>query len=157
MGLLRAAVAARTCRGRVQRWCSIRVALLAPLAILGRAAAALQVSRCVDQADVREGLGEVPEMTPRGGVVLFREESDVVAKGQQPLENLLGLVVLSLKREDVRQPERAEQKYAFTGRQAVNRRIRHVAPDEASRLELLPDQVDRSDHARIVRFDEPER
>ena len=46
-----------------------------------------------DEREVRERLREVPELTPRDGVVLLGEQADVVAEVEQPLEQLARLVV----------------------------------------------------------------
>ena len=48
-------------------------------ALLGWPAAASEVVGGVDQGDVREGLREVADQASRTHVVLFRQQSDVVA------------------------------------------------------------------------------
>src|SRR5687768_2184315 len=114
----------------------------------GTAAAPMEVSRCVDQSDVREGLRKVSQLAPCGRVVLFRQQPDIIAERQQPLEDFFCLFVLSLKGENVGQPEGAKQKDSLAVRQTIDSRIRDVPSDEASCFELLANHVDGPDHAR---------
>ena len=72
--------------------------------------------RCADEREVRERLGEVPELPAGHRVVLLGEEPDVVAEIQQPLEELARLVVLALEGEHLGQPERAREKDALARR-----------------------------------------
>src|SRR2546422_1864439 len=48
--------------------------------------------RCVDQPDVAEGLGEVPQQLARGLVDLLGQQAHVVGEGDRALEHLAGPV-----------------------------------------------------------------
>ena len=54
---------------------------------------------------MRERLREVPQLSPGLGVELLGQETDVVPEVEQPLEELAGVVVAALEREDVGEPE----------------------------------------------------
>jgi hypothetical protein len=69
---------------------------------------------------VREGLWEVPELAPRAGVVLLGEEPDVVPERHETVEQGRRVVVPSLEREHLDEPERAREEDALAGRQAVD-------------------------------------
>jgi hypothetical protein len=87
------------------------------LSILGSAGGrAGQGARSVDERHMAEGLREVADQSAGLGVVLLGEESDVVAQGQQPFEDLPGLVVPSLQGVVVGEPEGAGQKGTLAGR-----------------------------------------
>src|SRR5437868_10722608 len=114
---------------------------------------ALEVERAVHERDVCEGLREVAELAAEVGVVLLREQAEVGAEREQPLEELPRLVEPALEREVVDEPERARQEDALAGRQAVDRLrlvVRAVALDEAVADELALDRRHRADHPRVV-------
>src|SRR5437762_12995553 len=69
---------------------SLFTALGGPL--VSRLGGPRKVVRAVDERDVREGLREVSDLPPRVHVVLFREQSHVVADREQPLEQAARLV-----------------------------------------------------------------
>jgi len=61
----------------------------------------------VDQRQVRERLGEVPEQSLARWVVLLGEQADVVRKRDQPLEQRMRLGVAPEQLQAVDEPERA--------------------------------------------------
>jgi len=74
------------------------------LALLRRAVAAREVEGRVDERDVRERLREVAHLPPALRVVLLGEQADVVANGEQALEEPLGVVATAKEREVVAVP-----------------------------------------------------
>src|SRR5215207_947257 len=76
--------------------------------------------RRVDQGEVREGLRHVPEQPARPGVVLLREQADVVPDSEQLLEERRRLVEPSRQGQVLDEPERARQEDALSGREAVD-------------------------------------
>src|SRR4051794_26244114 len=60
-----------------------------------------EVPRGVDQADVGERLGEVPELAVGLAVILLGEQADVVANGQEAVVDLPGRVATPLERQVV--------------------------------------------------------
>ena len=72
--------------------------------------------------------GKFPSMRPGHRVVLLREQAHVVAQGQQPLEDLPGLVEAPDQHEVVDEPERGEQERALPRRQPVDRGRAVVGP-----------------------------
>ena len=72
---------------------------------MGRPAGGGEVVGRVDQAHVGERLGHVADEAGGGGVELLGQETDVVPEVEQPLEELAGVVVAALEREDVGEPE----------------------------------------------------
>src|SRR5438105_9192471 len=79
--------------------------------------------RGVYEREVGEGLGEVPQEAAGLGVVLLREQPDVVSEVEQPLEELARLLQPALEREGVREPEGARQEDALAARQAIDAEI----------------------------------
>ena len=83
--------------------------------------------------------GKLPTSRPAPDVVLLREQAEVVAERQQPLEHLDRLVQLAEQHQVVDEPERAEEERALARRQAVDRGrllVVDVALDEAVLVEL---------------------
>src|SRR5439155_6774841 len=89
-----------------------------------------EVPRRADHRDVRERLREVADEPPVRDVVLLRQEADVVADGEDALEELASLLVVSLQRQAVREPAGARDERTLTTRLAVDARGGVVAPDE---------------------------
>jgi hypothetical protein len=58
---------------------------------------------------MREGLRKVARYFARFGVVLLREESDIIAQAEEPFEQFSRLAVATLEGEIVGKPERAEE------------------------------------------------
>ena len=63
--------------------------------------------------EVGEGLGEVAQQAPVADVVALRQQADVVAHGQHPFEQRLGLRPAAQQDEGVGQPEGAQQEGPF--------------------------------------------
>ena len=68
-----------------------------------------------------ERLREVPDLSLERRMILLGEEADVVADGEQPLEQRARLVVPALQQIVVGEPEGAGEECAFA-RLAVRRR-----------------------------------
>jgi hypothetical protein len=83
-------------------------------------------------------------------VVALGEQSHVVADRQQALELPACLVVPAHHGERVRQPERAQQERAFSGRQAVHLGIGGIPGHEAVAGQFPADRLDRSAHGGSV-------
>src|SRR4029079_9563380 len=104
--------------------------------------------RGLDDADVRERLREVSDEASTLGVVLLRDEADVVAEREQPIVKRDGLVAATLLVEDGCKPDGAGQEAALAGCQTVDARVLlvgAVALDEAAADEVLLDGTHRAD------------
>jgi len=66
-----------------------------------------KVERRAEQGDVRQGLREISGQTFLLRIVLLRQEAQVVARAQQPLEEDLRLLMSSEPQIGVRQPKTA--------------------------------------------------
>ena len=135
--------------------CGGRVVLRAP--IFGRPMRLRQISRRVDQPHVRERLRKIADQATRDRVVFLAHQAEIVAQGQQKLEQHACFVMTALERVVVRQPERTGRKRTFTGRHPVYRRARvigGISQDEAVMEQLALDRAHRSDDPRIVRWEE---
>jgi hypothetical protein len=99
---------------------------------------------------VREGLGEVAELTLLYGVVLLRQQANVIAKSKQALEKLDSLCAATLQEQVVGEPEATRQEGAFTCGQAVDARISVVAAHQPVDSELALDSGNGTSHARVV-------
>ena len=73
----------------------------------------------MDQRNVRERLGKVTEQPLPLGIVLFREQADVVCKRYQPLKQFARLLLPPDQVEVRGEPEAARQKNAFAARKSV--------------------------------------
>src|SRR5437868_1119624 len=82
-------------------------------------AGAPEIECRVDERDVRERLGKVAQLPPLARVVLLREKPDVIAQGEEPLEQAARVVVAALKDVIVRQPEAAREECTLPGGQPV--------------------------------------
>jgi hypothetical protein len=82
---------------------------------------ALELDGGVEEAEVAEGLREVAEHLVRGRVVLFAEETEVVAGGEALLEHRAGAVELADGDEVVGEPEFAQQERALVAGETVVR------------------------------------
>ena len=63
-------------------------------ALFRRLVTVRQVVGGIDQRDMREGLRKVPNLPSPRDVILLRQQPDIVAKGQQTLEQRLGVALL---------------------------------------------------------------
>src|SRR5437667_7628352 len=80
----------------------------------------VEVERRVDERDMRERLRKVPELPARRRIPLLREQAQVAAQVEEPLEEGLCLVEPSLQSEVVGEPECARQEGALARREAVD-------------------------------------
>ena len=105
----------------------------------------------VDQRHVGEGLREVSDHAPGVGVVLLGQQAEVVAQGEQPLEDLDRLVGTPDHVQAVDQPEGAGEERPLPALQAVDRAVvaRLVAQHEAVIHQLALDRLDRADHPGV--------
>src|SRR5262245_19128304 len=87
------AIAARSARAVTRR------------TLMSRLARATQIVRGIDERDVRERLREVSDLSPALDVVLLCQQPDVVADGEQPLEQSAGVVDAAHDRVRIREPE----------------------------------------------------
>lgn len=83
----------------------------------------------IDQTDVGEGLGEVPDELARGPVDLLREQPDVVGEAGHGGKGLPRRLEVAGEGESVGQPVGADPEAGFLATQAVRRA---VPVDEAS-------------------------
>ena len=101
--------------------------------------------------------GKFPTRRSALGVVLLRDEAEVVAKPEQPLVQLDRLVAATLLVEDGGEPERAREEHALARREAVDVRVllvRAVALDESAADELGLDRSHGADDALVGRRQE---
>ena len=68
----------------------------------------------------------------RGGAVLLRKQSDIVAQAQQSFEQRPRLIAAVLKYISVGEPKAAGKKGAFAGRQAIGAPFRAPVSTAAS-------------------------
>ena len=100
--------------------------------LLGRTFRSGELERAVDRAHVAVGLGEVAEHAPSAGIEFLREQSDIVATGEQTLEESMGVAIAALQQIVVDQPEAAGQEGTFAWRQAVETAIGFVSEDKSA-------------------------
>src|SRR6201995_1309682 len=99
---------------------------------------------------MRERLRKVPEQPPGFGVVLLRQQAEIVAEIDEALEELERLVVTAEQLVAVAEPERARQDPAFAAGYPVGGRLaRLVAAQEAAVQELALDCLDRAADPRV--------
>ena len=106
------------------------------------------VSR-VHQGDVRKGLGEVAHQPTSPGVVLFRQQPDVIAQSKKTLEQCLGVSIAADQVIGIGQPEAAGQKHPFARRHAVLGRLRIVSLHKSVLEQLAFDSFNGRYHPRI--------
>ena len=113
-----------------------------------------------DQGEMGECLREVADLPAAGDVVLLGVQAEVVAQGEEPLEQLPRLGLAAVERERFDQPERAGKELALAARQAVVGDVGRVARDEAVVAELAADRVDGGRETvvgRVQQADQPDR
>ena len=113
-----------------------------------------------DQGEMGECLREVADLPAAGDVVLLGVQAEVVAQGEEPLEQLPRLRLAAVERERFDQPERAGKELALAARQAVVGDVGRVARDEAVVAELTADRVDGGREpvvGRVQQADQPDR
>src|SRR5262249_61404212 len=96
-----------------------------------------QNSSATYQGDVRESLRKISELTLYAGIVLFREQSKIVAHIEQPLEQFACFFFSAQQMPAIRQPKRARKKYSFGAGQSIHARfLWPIAQDETIRHQL---------------------
>jgi hypothetical protein len=108
-----------------------------------------QVVGGVDQADVREGFREVPDVPAGRLVVLLREQPEVVPQVEHPLEEPPRFAPATEQDEAVGEPEGAREEGRLSLGQPVDPGARRVPADEAVLQELTLDRFHRPGHAGI--------
>ena len=91
---------------------------------------ARQIQGSIDQGDVRERLREVSQKTAATGIILFRQQADVIAQRKQPFEQHLRFCVPSLQHQVVSQPETAGEEGPLAWRQAIVRSASVIAQQQ---------------------------
>src|SRR5947207_540959 len=107
-----------------------------------------------DEREVGECLREVADLPVAGGVVLLGVQAEVVAQGEEPLEQFPRLGLAAVERERLDQPERAGKELALAARQAVVADVGRVAGDEAVMAELAADRVDGGGETAVGRVEQ---
>ncbi len=104
-----------------------------------------QVACGVHERNMGERLREVTHLALRDGVVLFGEQTEIVAQPEQAFEQSAGVVCPPDHSEAVRHPERAGEERSLASGEAVDVRrfLRAVAEYETVFCELLLDLLDR--------------
>src|SRR5262245_455789 len=125
-------------------------ARLRPTPALLRGAYIVQVQGRSDESEMRKGLRKIADLPPRVGIVLFREQADIVAEGQQAFEQGRCFGVTVLQRIIVGKPEAAGKKYALSSRQTINAGLGAITEYEAIDDELFLDCGYGPAHPRIV-------
>jgi hypothetical protein len=126
---------------------------------VSRSSGSPPVGSSVDQRHVAERLWKVSDQPAGCGVVLLRQQSDVVAQREQPLEDLPGLVVPTHQGVVVGEPERAGEERALAGGQPVDAvaRLLGVALHEAVLQQLPLDGGDGALHAFVGGWEEADQ
>src|SRR5436190_21138208 len=109
-----------------------------------------------DQREVAEGLREVADLTLPLHVVLLCQKAEIVAQGDQSLEQLTRLTDPPVERQRADEPERAGEELSLVARQPVVRDGRRVAGDESVTAELARDRVDGVRDALVASGQEPD-
>ena len=121
------------------------------------APALVERQRGVDEREVRERLGEVPDEPPASDVVLLGEQAEVVPERRAAARRAPPPRRGGLQREHLDEPERARKERPFAGREAVDADVLlvgAVALDEAVAHQLPLDRRDRAHDPRVVRGEE---
>src|SRR5580698_4102369 len=103
---------------------------------------AIEVEGGVDHRDVGKSLGEVADEAFELDVVLLGEQAEVVAQGEQAIEEAARVVGAADGFEATDHPETAGEEDAFAGRQAVLDLFGVVAKNEASGHEIALNRFD---------------
>src|ERR1700742_2384421 len=93
---------------------------------MGRWPAALELLRCDDDRHVAECLWKVAEKLAGVGINLLGQKSHVIGVTQELIEHLFGLGPPVLHRQDVDQPESAQQKAGVFSLEAVGNLLGQV-------------------------------
>src|SRR6476620_7630469 len=75
------------------------------------------------QGDVREGLRKISQLTLCARIVLFREQSKIVAHIEQPLEQFACFFFSAEQMPAIRQPKGAGKENSFVAGQSIHARF----------------------------------
>jgi hypothetical protein len=79
-----------------------------------------QIMRRVDQSDVGERLWEIPDLAAGSRIVFLRQQSNIVAQIEKPLEHHARVGIPALQDVVVGEPKAASKESAFIPRQAID-------------------------------------
>src|SRR5262249_36339960 len=97
-----------------------------------------------------EPLREVADLPACDGVVLFREEAQMIPDREQPFEQLFRFGLSSLEGVVVREPEAASQERTLIAWKTIQPEFRGISPNEAAAHEVGFDGVARRHHSGIA-------
>src|SRR6185312_5271247 len=130
--------------------------LLGVAAYRGRAFNLREMRGGVDDLDMRESPRKVAEQAPRARIVLLGHQPEIVAHGQQALEQAYRVATPADQAEAVRQPEAARKKRALAAGKPVETGTRRIAGDKTIAHQLPLDRLNRAADARIFGLQEAE-
>src|SRR5205085_1609539 len=109
-----------------------------------------QVMRRIDQSDVRERLREIADLPAGSRVVFLRQQSNIVAQVEKPLEHQPGVGIPALQDVVIGEPEAASEEGPFVAGQAVDSALGIVARDKAIPQQKLLYGSHRADDAEVI-------
>jgi hypothetical protein len=104
--------------------------------MLGWSISPCQIVGCVNQSDVRERLREIANLPSGSRVVFLRQQPDIVAQFEKPLEHPPRVGIPALQDVVVGKPKTAGEEGTFVSGQAVNCALCIVPRDKT-----IPQQV----------------
>src|SRR3954452_14138098 len=127
-----------------------------PLPELGHGLGDDDGARGLDQGQVGEGLGKIPQEAAGSGIELLGIETEGGGDAKQPLHQVAGALHLADDRQGGDEPERADQEAALLAGEAIVRLVSPVAQHEAALREVLVDRLDRFAKPLVVSGQEAE-
>ena len=106
--------------------------------------------RRIDQSDVRERLREIADLPAGSRVVFLRQQSNIVAEVEKPLEHQPGVAIPALQDVVVCEPKAASKKGALIPRQAVDSTLSVVTRDKAISQQKFLNGGDRPYDAGVI-------
>src|SRR5215472_15399400 len=85
---------------------------------------------CVHHREMTERLRKVSELAPGLRIVLFGEQSEIVARARGALEGAHGVLAAAHHRVNTREPERAREEDAFVSGEPIDVSLRLEAEEE---------------------------
>ncbi len=104
-----------------------------------------------------ERLRKIAELPLSTGIILFRKQTEVVAQGEQMLEQRLSLVQPAHHRQRVDEPEAADEERSFAPSESVRCLLGPVAENQPVLNKIPLNRFDCADHPNIVRWQEADR
>jgi len=120
-------------------WCGFPLLSASARAAVSGAALGVEIRDRIHERDVREGLREVAHQTFFLDAILLGEQSDIILKLEQSLQELFGFRVPAQKRVVISEPKTAGEEGPFAHGQAVVHSMRDVSLDEAVAEKLFLD------------------